>query len=81
MRHILVMSKPIGLDLSIPWVCKNAQVFNTIDLGDCFNTILKSVVDIENFSEAGDRNDFNNDKKQNIYQMIKDKFTENKGNI
>ena len=45
-----------------------------IDLGLCLQEILHTLTNFEDFQKAAAREDFTEDKKQKIHQLIMDKF-------
>jgi hypothetical protein len=72
-RGILLRGAPIGLSNDVPASCSLSD-YVPIDLGLCLQEILQTLTSFEDFQKAAAREDFTEDKKQKIHQLIMDKF-------
>lgn len=72
-RGILLHGAPIGLSNDVPASCSLSD-YVPIDLGLCLQEILQTLTSFEDFQKAAAREDFTEDKKQKIHQLIMDKF-------
>ena len=70
-RFILVRGAPVGMDYKAPGECNTVKKLN-MNLGVCLASMLKSYIDISNIYQAGQRKDFDETKKQKIYQVMMD---------